>query len=256
MKDFRPVQLPDDTTKYIPDDILLRFPVRAKDAATGIQLVEIPWDNMYWQKFPAEFRDYWEAAFPYMHVRTTDVHTALCLGMMDEFLKMFPLNSYDRLVVGVGIIFHDVGWSQLSEDQIAMSVGVKGITLPKGALDPNQAHMKEGAEIVKKELSAFNELTPEQKQAIIEIVSFHDILDRSNYQAMNFKITCDLDALWLFTHESFWQETVQRNSEPHEYWSILEKEIATRFLTEQGKKMARRMLSERRDELRWYEKRG
>ena len=254
MKSFRRLRLPDGRTKLIPDDVLLRFPIRASEPELAIKLVEIPWDEAYWQRIPMEFREYWDRAFRYLHVRTTDVHTAVCLMIMDEFLSLFSPLSFDRLVIGVGIIFHDAGWSKLSDMQVSASLGVVGLTLSKEAIGPKEAHLEEGRKIVEEELSHFSELTDIQRQIITQIVAFHDFPERSTDNGMSFKIACDLDHLWSFTHENFWQDTVRKDVDPHDYWENLKHDMDGYFVTPQGKKQAMRMLAERRDDLMLYDK--
>lgn len=254
MKSFQRLRLPDGRTKLVPDDIRLRFPLREGNPSLAIKLVEIPWDEAYGQRIPSEFLDFWDRAFRYLHVRTTDVHVAICLMLMDELFSLFPSDSYDRRVVGIGIIFHDAGWTKLSDDQVAASLGVTGLVLTLGAIGPKEAHLEEGRKIVEEELKNFPELTHAQCQTIIEIVAFHDFPDRSTDTSLSFKIACDLDHLWSFTHENFWQDTVRKDVDPHEYWNNLEKDLDGYFVTEQGKKFARRLLGERKDELSLYDK--
>src|SRR5258708_5525531 len=174
MKAFRYIHLPDKRKKLVPDDVPLHFPIRESDPQIALKLVEIPWEEAYGQHIPEELRDYWNIAFKYLHVRTTDVHTAICLTIMDEFLRGFDQGFYDPLVVGVGLIFHDAGWSTLSDAEVAASLGVTGLVLSKGAMGPKEAHLEEGKKIVEEELRHFGDLTNIQKQTIIEIVAFHD----------------------------------------------------------------------------------
>ncbi len=254
MKTFTRIKLPDGRMKRIPDDVVLRFPIRTSDPAEAIKLVEIAWDEAYWQKIPGEFQIYWTTAFPFLHARTTDVHTAICLGIMDDFLKKFSGSVYDRLVIGVGIIFHDTGWSQLPDTQIAASLGVSGLALTATATEAKEAHLREGLAIAKRELARFTILAPEQRHEILAIVADHDFPERVGEPSLSFQIACDLDHLWSFTHENFWQDTIRKDIEPLEYWQNLEKDLDAYFQTEQGGKMARAMLGLRRDELVLYSK--
>src|SRR5258708_38121230 len=97
--------------------------------------------------------------------------------------------------------------------QVAESLGVTGLVLSKGAMGPKEAHLKEGRKIAEEELKHFPNLTDKQKQTILEIVAFHDFPDRSTDTTLSFKIACDLDHLWSFTHENFWQDTVRKMQE-------------------------------------------
>ena len=254
MKTFNRLRLPDNRTKLIPDDILLRFPTRISDPAIAIKLAEIPWDEAYGQKIPKDLRGYWDKAFGHLHVRTTDVHTAVCLGMMEEFLSRFDPGFYDPTVIGVGIIFHDCGWSTLSPHEIAASLGVSGLVLTSEAIGPKEAHLNAGRKMAEDELKADPYLSDTQKEIIFEIIGFHDFPERASDATLSFKIACDLDHLWSFTHENFWQDTVRKDIDPHEYWENLKKDLDGYFLTEQGRKMAHGMLLERRDELAVYDR--
>jgi len=64
----------------------------------------------------------------------------------------------------------------------------------------------------------------------------------------------DLDHLWSFTHQNFWQDTLRKGVQPKEYVQNLQRDIDDYFVTDQGKELALKLLNERLDEVEVIEK--
>jgi len=107
-------RLPTGEPVWIPADVDLRLP-----EGTSIQLgllhylIYIPWDDKYMKLIDPAYRDFFRSVLPYLHARTTDVHVAICLPFVKEFLCT-ELGSVDEQVVHLAFILHDSGWSRMT----------------------------------------------------------------------------------------------------------------------------------------------
>ena len=71
------------------------------------------------------------------------------------------------------------------------------------------------------------------------------------------KLVCDVDHLWSFTHENFWQDTARKSVAPDSYLKNLENDLDGYFVTEQGKRKARSLIEERQVEVEeWASRSG
>lgn len=52
-------------------------------------------------------------------------------------------------------------------------------------------------------------------------------------------IVCDVDHLWSFTKENFWQDTVRKEIDPELYAQNLARDLDGYFVTDAGKKKAK-----------------
>jgi hypothetical protein len=135
---FSTFRLPTGGTAWIPADIRLQVPQETSiDPARLHYMIYIPWDDRYMELVDPAYRDFFREALPYLHVRTTDVHVATCLPFVKELLRLEP-GLVDERVVHVAFILHDAGWSRMSEQEIAASLGVEGLALSGPALDPKR----------------------------------------------------------------------------------------------------------------------
>ena len=57
------------------------------------------------------------------------------------------------------------------------------------------------------------------------------------------QLLVDLDHLWSFTHENFWQDTVRKGVEAKIYLKNLEQDLDSYFVTNAGKQKARELLA-------------
>ena len=87
-------------------------------------------------------------------------------------------------------------------------------------------------------------------------ILYHDKpgeLARQRGLSTEVKLVCDVDHLWSFTHENFWQDTVRKGIAPAAYLKNLEADLDGYFVTEPGRQKARRLLEARRAEVRLWE---
>jgi len=92
---FQKLDLPGGGIAYVPDDITILFP-EAPDIAVEDRhyLAYIPWDDRYLKHIPRKYRDFFVYALPYLHARTSDVHTALSVSQLP---KLFAATNRSAL---------------------------------------------------------------------------------------------------------------------------------------------------------------
>jgi hypothetical protein len=247
---------------YIPEDITLILPNKSELPQNQQHfLLNIPWKDKYLDLVPVDFRDFFSTVLPYIHTRTTDVHTAISLGNLNTFINKLgkPIN---RRVVAVALCLHDAGWSQLSEQEIAESLGIKGLKLSGTALNPKQKHAVKSIEIARQTLQTYPNfnppLTPEEQELICKAVLYHDkpeeVAGSQQPIPLEVQAVVDLDHLWAFTHENFWQDTLRKGVPPPEYLKNLSQDLNSYFVTPEGKKLASELLSQRTEEVKIWKR--
>jgi len=248
---FKALALPTGDPAWIPSDLHLRVPRSTSVAPELVHyLTSIPWDAKYAGLVDPEYRDLFNLVLPYLHARTTGVHVATCLPFARELIQATP-GTVDERVVHVAFILHDTGWSQMSEQEIADSLGVDGLALSGAAVGPKARHAELGRDLAQRILREHPlepPLTDEQKEMIYRAILFHDKPEQ--LAAMgdlppSIQIVCDTDHLWSFTHENFWQDTVRKRVDPSVYLEHLGKDLDGYFVTKAGKPKARQMLRDR-----------
>lgn len=240
----------------LPFDIRLALP---KSTALSPDqqhfLIYIPWRESYLELVPAEYREFFIAILPYLHARTTDVHTAVSMSFLKDFVTQFsdPINER---AVALALMLHDAGWSKLSELEIANSLGVTGLKLTENAIAPKEKHAIESEKIARKVLTDTlfaPPLSNEEIELICQAVRFHDqpeaVAGADEPMPLEVQILVDLDHIWSFTHENFWQDTVRKGVYAADYVVNLENDLDSYFVTTQGKALARKLLAERKSEV-------
>jgi hypothetical protein len=257
---FRPFVLPTGEQALIPADLELRVPEHATLSRELLHfLVYIPWNERLLSKITAPYRDFFQFVLPYLHTRTTDVHIATCFPFVDELIQA-ARTPVDERVIHVAFLLHDVGWSQMSEAEIAASLGVTGVALSAQAMGPKEKHAVVGKDLAARLLGEYTfnpPLTDAQKAWIAQAVLYHDKpweLAKQGALPLEMKLVCDVDHLWSFTHENFWQDTVRKGVAPPTYLENLGRDLETYLVTEFGKARARNLLQERRAEVAEWSK--
>lgn len=244
-------------TSYLPDDIQLLLPENSQLPLEQQHfLLYIPWNEKYLELVPDEFRDFFTEVLQYLRVRTTDVHTAISLSFLDELINRFPNGSVNRRVLALALILHDSGWSQLSEEEIANSLGVSGLKLTPGAIGPKEKHAAKSEEIARRILTTYQfeqQLTQDEIDLICKAVLNHDkpqeVAGAEQPMPLEVQLLVDLDHVWSFTHENFWQDTVRKGVNPREYLHNLDSDLDDYFVTDEGKELARSLLRQRAEEV-------
>lgn len=249
-------------TKNFPQDIHLELPKDSSLPENDLHfLIYIPWEEKYLYEIPKKYQDFFKRALPYLSARTTDVHTAICLGYLDEFIQQaqkIGMNP-NRDIVAYALILHDSGWSQMDEAEIAASLGVSGLKLSETALAPKEKHAVIGEKIARLLLSEHAQelsLSTQDIEIICAAILYHDkpelVAGRGAEMPDEVKILVDLDHIWSFTHLNFWQDTIRKGIDPKEYLKNLEADLDSYFVTEIGKNKSRELLKERKREVKNY----
>jgi hypothetical protein len=252
---FRPFLLPTGELPLIPGDLVLQLPEHTALAPDQVHfLVSIPWNDRYLSRIDEKYRNFFLFVLPYLHTRTTDVHIATCFPFIRELIQAAG-EQVDEQVVHLAFILHDVGWSQLSEAEIAASLGTTGVALTAAALAPKEKHAILGKELAQQILAQYPFVPPladRQKAWIAQAVLYHDQpweFSRQGRLPLEMQLVCDVDHLWSLTHENFWQDTVRKDVAPPIYLSNLEHDLEGYFVSEPGKMKARHLLQERQGEV-------
>lgn len=221
-------------------------------------LLYIPWQESYLDFVPEGYRDFYQELLPYLSARTTAVHTAVCLQYLDEFIdKAEKLGkTVNKNVLAYALMLHDSGWSQMTQEEVAASLGVTGLALNEKATSPKEKHAVLGAEIAKSILSSKQSLlglNEAEIEAIYKAILYHDrpseVAGAQNEMPIEVQLLVDLDHLWSFTHLNFWQDTLRKDVSPQNYIMNLKNDLNSYFVTEIGKEKARKLLAERKKEV-------
>ncbi len=257
---FRFFDLPTGERALIPDDLELTLPAHSSLGPDQLHfLVTIPWNERYLSRIDADYRDFFRFVLPYLHTRTTDVHIATCFPFVDALIQVAGL-PVDRQVVSLAFILHDVGWSQLSEAEIAASLSTTGVVLTPLAQGPKEKHAGVGRDLAVKLLGTYPfapPLTETQQAWIAQAVLYHDKpweLAKQGALPLEIKLVCDVDHLWSLTRENFWQDTVRKGVAPPTYLGQLARELEGYFVTEPGKAKAWRLWQKRQAEVALWTK--
>ena len=256
---FARFSLPGGQAAWIPDDIELRLPENSMLAAGLLHtLLYLPWHDRYLDRIDPAWRDFFNVVLPYLHVRSTDVHVATCLPFIKELIPAEP-EPVDEHVVQIAFMLHDSGWSQMSELEIAESLGVAGLSLSGQALQPKARHAILGQQVAQKVLETYPfqpALTPDQKNQVYQAILYHDRpqeLALGGAIPVSLKVVCNVDHLWSFTHPNFWQDTLRKGVPPPDYLENLGKDLDSYFVSEPGRRKARQCLAERAIEVQAWQ---
>jgi hypothetical protein len=246
----------------VPSDITIWFPEAPEIAVQDRHyLAYIPWNDAFVAHVPLAYRRFFYYVLPYLHSRTSDVHTALSVGQLPHLLQGVP-QPFNSRVVYLALILHDCGWSQVSTQGLVDSLSYSGVSPSSSAsLKPKRQHLIYGEALAYKLLDKYDfgagGPDDDQQYYISEIIRRHDNdapweQDKYGPISRDVQIVCDADRLWSFTHENFGLDTVRKGVDPEQYVDTINGEIATYFSTEQGKARARYLLAERRHEVAAY----
>jgi HD domain len=252
---FKPFSLPTGEQAWVPTDIELHNPESTNLAPDLLHyLIYLPWHAQYLERVPTAYQNFFQNVLPHLRARSTDVHVASCLPFVAELSKAVS-EPVDLAVIYVAFILHDTGWSLMSDLEVAESLGVQGLALSGAAVNPKARHAVLGKEVAVRILADYTfepPLTQAQKELICKAILFHDKpweLAAGGDIPTSVKLVCDVDHLWSFTHENFWQDTVRKGVRPDVYAANLADSLEGYFVTEAGKHKAGQLLAERQAEV-------
>ena len=244
---------------WIPADVHLALPhSAAAPPEIARRLAYIPWEQRYLDRVDPECRHFFSFVHRYLRTRTADVHVATCLPFAAELMEAEP-GPIDGRVVRIAFILHDIGWSQMSQAEIAASLSVHGLALSEKALAPKLRHAELGRELAVQVLDEYRfdpPLTGAQKELIYSAILYHDRpegLAAVGGAPASVLVVCDVDHLWSFTRENFWQDTIRKGVDPRGYVENLARDLDGYLVTVAGRCRARAMLEDRAFEVAAWE---
>ena len=168
----------------------------------------------------------WQAARPWLDVRSNDEHTLISYAMAKALLE---LTRADESVVLPAILLHDTGWKKMPRAKLALAVGPNA-RFPELQRDHELASVDIGREIL-----ARLDLGLEDA-AILAIIDGHDTTKTA--RSGNDAVMKDADKLWRFTPHGVrtiggWFETP-----PAETLAMLRDFVLPSFLTPEARAMA------------------
>ena len=175
----------------------------------------------------------WQRARPYLDVRGNDEHTLISYWIARAILRFHPEARED--VVLPAIIFHDVGWKSVPDDQRLLAIG-------PGAQRPDLVivHEKEGVRITAEEFAKM----PGHGLPLAELCAIIDGHDTTREaRSIEDAILKDADKLWrhtphgVATMQGWWGYSNDK------ILTILEDYVGPQLLTATGRAMAHGFLA-------------
>jgi hypothetical protein len=177
----------------------------------------------------------WNAARPWLDVRSNDVHTLIAWRLAGALLALRP--GADEAVVRPAILLHDTGWKKMPQDKLARAVGPKP-EFPELQRDHEIAGVGIGAEILQRLNLGL------QDAAILAIIDGHDTTREA--RSPEDAIVKDADKLWRFTPHGVATIGGWFGSDAAATLTMLEDFVLPSFLTPEARIMAAGFLAEGR----------
>ena len=175
----------------------------------------------------------WNAARPWLDVRSNDVHTLIAWRLAGTLLTLRP--GAEESVVLPAIILHDTGWKQMPQEKLALAVGPNA-QFPELQRDHELAGVAIGADILTRLALGLDD------KAILAIIDGHDTTKAA--RSAEDAIVKDADKLWRFTPHGVttiggWFQTPAPDT-----LAMLEDFVLPSFLTPEARIMAQGFLAE------------
>ena len=175
----------------------------------------------------------WQAAKPWLNVRSNDVHTLIAWRLAGTLLTLRP--GADEGVVLPAIILHDTGWKKMPQEKLARAVG------PQPEFPALQrAHEVAGVEIGREILGRLG--LGLKDDAILAIIDGHDTTKEA--RSPEDAIVKDADKLWRFTPHGVATIGGWFQTPAPETLAMLEDFVLPSFLTPEARIMAQGFLAE------------
>jgi HD domain len=186
----------------------------------------------------------WQAARPYLDVRSNDEHTLYSYALLKRLIEFTPEGDEDVLLPA--ILLHDTGWKMIPADKILHAFGPNN-KYP----ELTRQHELEGVAIAKKILTQLH-YPSVQIDKITAIIDGHDTTKTA--RSIDDALLKEADKLWRYTPHGI--KTIQGwfHIPVQEVLDILENFVLPTFLTDNGLKLAKTMLTTARmstDELKF-----
>jgi HD superfamily phosphodiesterase len=189
---------------------------------------------MDWKAF---IRTLFRLAEPYLAVRGDLPHARVS---HQYALRLLEAEGGEPGIVEPAVILHDLGWSQLTPEQIRIAFGVRAGGEEAERL--NRIHEREGASLARRLLQSL-EYDPPRVDRIVEIIERHDSGRRAD--TLEERITKDADKLWRFSEIGFWNEIERQGLAAEELHRYLSERYGNWFFTSSALSLAEMELKAR-----------
>lgn len=180
-----------------------------------------------WEIQDPFYNDLYQRAEHLLEKRQNGIHTKIVYHLA---LKLLDSEEGEARIVLPAAILHDVGYSQIPDNELLNSFGVK---IKKPEL--SRLHEIEGVRFAKAILENIG--YPEAfTEKILSIIDGHDT--RKTALGPDDMVVKDADKLWRFTYEGFHIDCTRFNLPPSEWLGELTGCISEWFFTKTGEKMA------------------
>jgi hypothetical protein len=180
-------------------------------------------------------------AEPYLAVRGDLPHARVSHRYA---LRLLEEEGGEPGIVEPAVILHDVGWSQLTPEQIRIAFGVRAGGEEAERL--NRIHEREGAVIARRILHSLSYL-PGWIERIALLIERHD--SGKEADSLEEKILKDADKLWRFSPVGFWKEIERQGLGQNELYRFLAARVRGWFYTQTAVKLAEEELQDRGKEI-------
>lgn len=175
----------------------------------------------------------WNAALPYLDVRSNDEHTLHSYSLLQNLIDWTPEGEADILLPA--ILLHDTGWKMIPADKILQAFGPNN-KYP----ELTRRHEVEGMLIAESVLSDLGYSTSNIIK-ITDLIDGHDTTKTA--RSLNDALLKDADKLWRYTPHGIMTIKGWFQISEAEVLDILKDFVLPTFLTENGRMMAQMMLS-------------
>ena len=194
---------------------------------------------MLWSRFISRL---FKEVKPYLLARADFKHAHIA---HQYALRLMSRELGDNKIVEPAVILHDVGWSCLKPQQIALAYGVRAGG--REALELNRIHEVQGAAIARRILQKFDYDTLATDQIAL-IIERHD--SGKEIATAEEGLVKDADKLWRFSKIGFWKEVERQQIGADELYRHLDLHFRTWFFSLTALKLAGNELRQRAREMR------
>lgn len=175
----------------------------------------------------------WQAARPWLDVRSNDEHTWISYALAQALLTLIP--EAEESVVLPAILLHDTGWKRMPQEKLALAIGP----------DPQYPELQRDHEIagvaIGRDILASLNLGLSDVE-ILAIIDGHDTTRQA--RSVNDAVLKDADKLWRFTPHGRRIIGGWFGSDAKDSLAMLQDFVLPSLLTPQGRAMAGAMLAE------------
>lgn len=186
-------------------------------------------------------RTLFQLAEPYLKVRGDLPHARVS---HQYALRLLEQEGGEPGIVEPAVILHDLGWSQLTPEQIRIAFGVRAGGEEAERL--NRIHERKGAAIARRILQSLDYL-PLWIEQVAFLIERHDSGERAD--SLEEKIVKDADKLWRFSTVGFWKEIERQKLDQEELHRFLSARYRTWFFTQTAVQLAEEELRDRGKEI-------